>query len=99
MKMADKLPVHNKEANVNSSGSLLTPNNLKYISLLVLVVQNSSLALMMRASRTNSVLYFATTAVVLSEFVKLVASIGLIFWQLGDVTAVVRLLQQEIQVI
>ncbi|KAI9206926.1 nucleotide-sugar transporter-domain-containing protein [Polychytrium aggregatum] len=50
--------------------------HLKWISLLVLVVQNSALVLIMRYSRTiPGPPYLASTAVVLSELTKLVVSL------------------------
>ncbi len=54
--------------------------DFKYISLLILVVQNSALVLVMRYSRTHStatVPYLASTAVVMSELLKLVLSLAL----------------------
>ena len=59
---------------------------LKYGALLVLVVQNSTLALTMRYSRsTGDVMYISSTAVVMSELVKLVAASFLISIEEGSV--------------
>lgn len=57
--------------------------NMKYISLLVLVVQNSSLVLLLRYSRTVSEeQYITSTAVYLTEVVKVVCSIGLLHYEM-----------------
>lgn len=53
----------------------------KYMSLLVLVVQNTALVLTMRYSRTVTTgpLYLASTAVVLTELLKFVICVSMIF--------------------
>ncbi|CAO3595567.1 unnamed protein product [Absidia cylindrospora] len=54
---------------------------LKYLSLLVLVVQNSALILVMRYTRASvpdNQLYLASTAVVMSEVIKGLACVGLL---------------------
>ena len=67
--------------------SLLESNNLKYASLLVLTVQNAVLILSMRYSRTISGdMFITTTAVVLSETLKLVICLTIIFFQKGSFT-------------
>lgn len=56
-------------------------SNKKYISLIVLVVQNTALVLTMRYSRTvtSGPLYLASTAVVLTELVKFIICVSMIF--------------------
>lgn len=57
--------------------------NLKYLSLLVLVIQNSSLVLLLRYSRiVSGESYIASTAVLLTEVVKMACSIGLLHYEL-----------------
>ena len=63
--------------------------NLKYISLLVLVVQNTSMVLVMRYSRTmEGPRYLSSTAVVLCETTKFLTCFFLVLngngWQLGE---------------
>ncbi|KAI9345059.1 nucleotide-sugar transporter-domain-containing protein [Pilaira anomala] len=56
---------------------------IKYLSLLILVVQNSALILVMRYTRANveqDKLYLASTAVVMSEVIKTVACLGLLYY-------------------
>lgn len=56
--------------------------NIKYISLVILVVQNAALVLTMRYSRTVSEgkMYLASTAVVLTELMKFIISVSVIFY-------------------
>jgi UDP-sugar transporter A1/2/3 len=56
--------------------------NLKYVSLVVLVVQNSALILMMRytrASVSSDQLYLASTAVLMSEIVKTLVCLYVVY--------------------
>ena len=56
--------------------------NMKYISLLILVMQNSSLVLLLRYSRTVSGQpYITSTAVFLTEVLKIVCSIVLLYYE------------------
>uniref|UniRef100_T1K128 Uncharacterized protein n=1 Tax=Tetranychus urticae TaxID=32264 RepID=T1K128_TETUR len=49
---------------------------LKYGSLITLTVQNCTLNLLMRVSRTQKELFIASTAVILAEFIKLITCIS-----------------------
>lgn len=56
--------------------------NIKYVSLVLLVLQNASLILTMRYTRTlKGSLYYSTTAVVVTEFVKMCTCLIIIFFQ------------------
>ena len=56
--------------------------NMKYISLLVLVIQNSSLVLLLRYSRTVSGQpYITSTAVFLTEVLKIICSVSLLYYE------------------
>ena len=58
--------------------------SMKYVSLLLLMLQNTALVLVMRYSRTRDVpLYITTTTVVMGELLKLVACLVIIFVQEG----------------
>ena len=58
---------------------------MKYASLLVLTVQNAVLIVSMRYSRTLSgSMFITTTAVVLSETLKMVTCLTIIFFQKGN---------------
>ena len=61
-------------------------NNIKYFSLIVLVAQNAALVLTMRYSRiasTTGKMYLPSTAVVLTELMKLVISLSVVFYNSG----------------
>lgn len=59
---------------------------LKYISLVLLTLQNAVLILVMRYTRTSASkddMYMATTAVIMSELFKVLASLSILFLQEG----------------
>ena len=60
--------------------------NLKYVSLGVLILQTTSLVLLMRVSRKvpSEELYLSSTAVVLAELMKLCACLLMVFFESGD---------------
>ena len=60
----------------------MNKNSLKYISLVLLTLQNALLILVMRYSRTQEGdSYYTTTAVIMSELIKFLACLGAIFYQ------------------
>ena len=71
---------------------------MKYLSLIVLTVQNASLILMIRFSRTiDGPLYIASTAVVMAELFKMVTSLVIILVECkGNVVNWALLLYQSI---
>lgn len=76
--------------------------DLKYASLIVLVVQNAALVLTMRYSRianTEEKMYLASTAVVLTELMKLTISLSVVFYNDGlDIEKTGKQLYSEIVV-
>eukprot|EP00123_Amoebidium_parasiticum_P016322 comp23388_c0_seq1/m.38742 comp23388_c0_seq1/g.38742 ORF comp23388_c0_seq1/g.38742 comp23388_c0_seq1/m.38742 type:complete len:336 (-) comp23388_c0_seq1:140-1147(-) len=72
--------------------------DIKYVSLLVLVVQNTAQALVMRYSRTtDGPMYISSTAVVMGELLKMLACFVLLFFENShSVSAVIRQLRDEI---
>lgn len=73
--------------------------NIKYISLIILVVQNAALVLTMRYSRKvhGEKIYLASTAVVLTELMKFVISASVLFYNSNcDVEKTGKLLYLEI---
>jgi solute carrier family 35 (UDP-sugar transporter), member A1/2/3 len=67
-------------------------NFIKYLSLILLILQTTSLVLVMRYSRTNAVKsddgtkdlrYLSSTAVVCSEIMKVVTCVLIIWYQSG----------------
>ncbi len=70
----------------------------KYVSLIVLVFQNTALVLTMRYSRTiEGPKYLASTAVVLMEVLKLTTSGLMVLYNLkGDISATISTFRKEI---
>ena len=64
----------------------LNPNILKYVSLVLLILQTTSMVLVLRYSRTleTSERYLSSTAVVCGEVMKLVACLLLIWYQASN---------------
>lgn len=83
-----------------TGGSNSTSAMTKYAALVVLVVQNASLALTMRYSRASGPAgvptYLASTAVVMSELFKLVAACALVVREEGGWAQAQRRLYHEI---
>ena len=52
---------------------------LKYVSLVTLTIQNASLTLFMRAARTQNELFSASTAVIMSELLKLLTCLVMVY--------------------
>ena len=70
----------NTKENGGGSGSSSNIRRLKYISLLTLTFQNAILGLSMRYSRTRSGdMFFAGTAVLMAEVVKLFTCLYLVY--------------------
>lgn len=84
------------------SSSSASATHFKLMALVILVIQNSALALTMRLSRTSAKksadpMYLASTAVVLSEVIKLVVSTCLVVRaEYGWTNAKQRLYQEMI---
>lgn len=57
--------------------------HLKYISLVTLTIQNASLTLFMRAARTQKELFIASTAVIMSELIKLLTCLFMVYREEG----------------
>lgn len=53
---------------------------LKYVALAVLVIQTSTIVLVLRASRRAEELYISSTAILLAELVKLVTCLCIVFF-------------------
>lgn len=72
--------------------------NMKYVSLVVLTVQNALLGLSMRYARTKSGdMFLSSTAVVMSEVVKLFVCLGLVYVEEGKtLSRLVSVIRQQI---
>eukprot|EP00126_Sphaerothecum_destruens_P008436 Sdes_comp20211_c0_seq2m13558 len=72
---------------------------IKYLSLIILVVQNSALVMVMKYSFTSTPSeerYLASTAVIVSEIMKMVACVLITFYEKGSVQATSAFLYDEI---
>jgi UDP-sugar transporter A1/2/3 len=75
------------------------PASLKYMSLVLLTLQNAVLILAMRYARvrvTSDMLFFSTTAVVMAEMCKFLVCLVIIFIQEGGTTNLLRHLHENI---
>lgn len=52
---------------------------LKYVSLVTLTIQNASLALFMRAARTQTELFITSSAVIMAELMKLLTCLVMVY--------------------
>lgn len=72
-------------------------HNIKYISLLILTIQNASLILTIRYTRTLSGdMYIPTTAVALAEALKVVTCLVILLLQQGSLTGWLKYLYASI---
>ncbi|RUS88000.1 hypothetical protein EGW08_004278 [Elysia chlorotica] len=91
----------NRKPSVGDSGPTdgppKTPASLKYVSLVLLTLQNALLILVMRYVRTREgEMFVATSAVIMSELFKFLTCLVIILIQEGSVKAWLNLLYQDI---
>lgn len=80
-----------------AEGSARPPEFIKYLSLVLLTLQNAALILIMRYVRTREGdMFFASTAVVISELLKLLTSLAIIFYEEKRVDLFFRHLYENI---
>ena len=82
-----------------TSTEIMPKFDLKYASLVILVAQNAALVLTMRYSRIANTekMYLASTAVVLTELMKLTISLSVVFYNDGlDIEKTGKQLYSEI---
>ncbi|XP_013073108.1 UDP-N-acetylglucosamine transporter-like isoform X2 [Biomphalaria glabrata] len=86
-----------QESSEAKSVQAKTPASLKYISLVLLTLQNALLILVMRYVRTrDGEMFVATTAVIMSEAFKFVACLFIILIQTGGIKPWLKLLYEDI---
>lgn len=72
-------------------------NNLKWASLIILVIQNASTILLLRYVRiAPGDMFFSTTAIVCQEFIKMLVSIGLLYTESFSLSDLKTTLMQQI---
>lgn len=85
------------EETADDTGQCMTRTMLKQLSLVLLTLQNALLILVMRYTRTRKGdMYFATTAVVLSEGLKVLTSLMILAVQEGTFTKLMCYLRDNI---
>ncbi|KAF9347241.1 hypothetical protein BGX26_001259 [Mortierella sp. AD094] len=74
--------------------------SMKHLSLLVLLLQNSTLVLMMRYSRVNvdpdQPMYLASTAVFFAEIIKLIGCLIILTYKTSSITRTAQIVNKEI---
>ncbi|KAG0000117.1 hypothetical protein BGZ80_006425, partial [Entomortierella chlamydospora] len=74
--------------------------SMKHLSLLILLLQNSTLVLMMRYSRVNvdpdQPMYLASTAVFFAEIVKLLTCLIILIYKTSSITRTAQIVNKEI---
>ncbi|RWS13805.1 UDP-galactose translocator-like protein [Dinothrombium tinctorium] len=73
-----------------------TKNTLKYASLVTLTVQNAALSLTMRMSRTQSELFISSTAVIMSEVIKLLTCLVMVRIDEGSLWRMIASIKKNI---
>nr|XP_022904230.1 UDP-galactose translocator [Onthophagus taurus] len=74
-----------------------TSNTLKYVSLVTLTVQNALLGLSMRYARTrDGDMFLSSTAVLMSELVKLITCLCIVYIQSGGIVGLLTSLRDTI---
>lgn len=77
--------------------SITTGNHLKWICLVVLIIQNASTILLLRYVRTTpGDKFFSTTAIVCQEIIKILTSFGLLFMESSSIAEVYNQIEQQI---
>ncbi|XP_066156540.1 UDP-galactose/UDP-N-acetylglucosamine transporter srf-3 isoform X2 [Euwallacea fornicatus] len=72
-------------------------NTLKYVSLVTLTLQNAILGLSMRYGRTrNGDMFISSTAVLMSEVVKFVTCIALVYLESGSIVGLLDVINRQI---
>ncbi|XP_038054152.1 UDP-galactose translocator-like isoform X3 [Patiria miniata] len=80
--LAGAMSVRQQVQDSTTKEGAATHLNLKYVSLFLLVLQNASLILTMRYTRNQpGAMYFSTTAVCVTEFVKMTTCVFILLYQ------------------
>lgn len=97
LETSDSATDSSSEPSTDDTGQCMTGTMLKHLSLVLLTLQNALLILVMRYTRTRKGdMYFATTAVILSEGLKVLTSLGILAAQEGTLTKLLCYLRDNI---
>ena len=80
---SDHDPEHEPSAVKEKASTSSNKQLLKYVSLVTLTFQNASLTLFMRAARTQKELFISSTAVIMSETLKLLTCLIMVYREEG----------------
>lgn len=81
---------------INGRHIQMNPEQLKYLSLITLTVQNAALNLTMRAARTQKEQFSTSVAVTVAEILKLITCVGLIFYEEVTVERTIKSIKTNI---
>lgn len=81
---------------INGRHIQMSPEQLKYLSLITLTVQNAALNLTMRAARTQKEQFSTPVAVTMAEFLKLITCIALIWYEEVTVEGTIKAIKINI---
>lgn len=74
----------------------INPDQMKYLSLVTLTVQNAALSLTMRAARTQPDQFSTSVAVTVSEILKLITCVLLVIYEEGTVQSAMRSIRTNV---
>ncbi|KAG0061411.1 hypothetical protein BGZ92_006490, partial [Podila epicladia] len=100
-KHAGSLPtIHHQNGRSRHEGATFMGVSMKHLSLVILLLQNSTLVLMMRYSRVNvqpdQPMYLASTAVFFAELIKLLACVFVLAYKTKSIARTSYILRKEI---
>lgn len=81
---------------INGRHIQMSPEQLKYLSIITLTVQNAALNLTMRAARTQQEQFSTPVAVTMAEFLKLITCLCLIWYEETTVERTVKAIKTNI---
>lgn len=81
---------------INGRHIQMNPEQLKYISLITLTVQNAALNLTMRGARTQTEQFSTSVAVTVAEFLKLLTCLALTWYEESTIDGAIRSIKSNI---
>ncbi|KAG0068090.1 hypothetical protein BGZ89_005249 [Linnemannia elongata] len=92
--------IHHQNGRARHDGATFMGVSMKHLSLLILLLQNSTLVLMMRYSRVNvdpdQPMYLASTAVFFAELIKLLACVFVLAYKTKSIPRTLYILRKDI---
>ncbi|KAF9925894.1 hypothetical protein FBU30_004419 [Linnemannia zychae] len=92
--------IHHQNGRARHEGATFMGVSMKHLSLLILLLQNSTLVLMMRYSRVNvdpdQPMYLASTAVFFAELIKLIACVFVLAYKTKSIPRTLYIIRKDI---